>query len=312
MLAWVLVVLAALLVPLAITAHWLGNSLLDTKGYVATVAPLAKDRSFTDELATQVTNALYDALPAEERNAASATALRPQVQVEAARTMANPSFPAVWDAANAQAQREALAAFTGRNETGLSTSNGVTLDLTPIVTQLGAQLDRSNVTLFDGVVPSITAQHRLDITLMNAGQLSEARSLFGVLSHAQWYLAGAAAILFGTAFAVGTRRWHLVVGAGLCSLATTALGFGGLSILRSLVASRAATFNVNRSLSLAVFDMVDRNLRHDLLVAGAAAIAFSVVTLAAGLLWSRRVSTPRRAVPPRRAAPPRLVSRTRL
>src|SRR6516164_8687004 len=57
--AWVLVVLASLLIPISVLAAWAITTVTDTDQYVATMAPLARNEVVTQHLATKATDALF-------------------------------------------------------------------------------------------------------------------------------------------------------------------------------------------------------------------------------------------------------------
>ena len=56
-----LLVVAALLFPIALTAFWAQKTLVDTQRYVETVAPLAHDAAVQDYVATTASNAVSPA-----------------------------------------------------------------------------------------------------------------------------------------------------------------------------------------------------------------------------------------------------------
>ena len=285
--AWVLVVLSGGLVPLVITAQWLRNTVLDTNQYVVTVAPLAYDRQFTELLATQVTNVLYQALPADEASNAAVQQERPAVQEQVTDALAGPSFPTTWDAANRSAQEEAVAVLTGRPHSGVQTSDGLTVDLSPILDQVLQNLDQANITTFDQVAPALISGHQVDVTLLSASQLNEARSVFRALIDLEWWLLAAAVVALVVGILLGRRRWRLAVGFALAVLVSSAVTFGLIALTRSLVESRAAVVHVDGSVSVIVFDTVDRYLRSDLVEAMAVAGGVTVALVVGGLLRDR-------------------------
>ncbi len=285
--AWVLVILAGVLVPMVITAQWLRNTVLDTNRYVVTVAPLAYDRQFTELLAQRVTDALYGALPSDEAESAPVQDERPQVEAAVADTLAAPSFPSTWDAANRTAQQDAVAVLTGRPQPGVQTSNGLTVDLSPILDQVLENLDHADITSFDQVVPSLVSGHQVEVTLLSASQLSEARGVFGFLVDLEWWFLGIAVAALAAGMLVGRRRLRLAVGFAVAVLASSALAFGMLAVARSVVESRAAVVHVDGSVSVIVFDTVDRYLRSDLIWAMAVSGGVAVALVLVGFLWDR-------------------------
>ncbi len=57
--AWVLVVLASILIPVSVLSVWAINTVTNTDKYVETMAPLARNPVIVDGLATRATDALF-------------------------------------------------------------------------------------------------------------------------------------------------------------------------------------------------------------------------------------------------------------
>jgi len=57
--AWILVVLASLLIPIAVVSVWAIRTVTDTNQYVATMAPLARNEAIVNHLADKATDALF-------------------------------------------------------------------------------------------------------------------------------------------------------------------------------------------------------------------------------------------------------------
>jgi hypothetical protein len=286
--AWIFIALAAILTPMARTSHWLNHTVLSGDRYVSTMAPLAQDRAFTNELAKQVTTAMYVSLPADIRSNPAAAGLRHQVQQHVAEIMAKPSFQPVWNSANQRAQRDAVAVFTGKTVPGVRTNGAVRVDLTPLVRPIVHQLDHSGIPLFDAIAPTLIDHRQLTVTLMSESQLHEARLVFGVLVHLEWILGIAAAVLVVIGLVLSTMRWRLLGGYALGVVLTSAIALGDLVAIRAAISRRAVSLHVDQSLSVAVFDTVDRYLRRDLWIVMAIA-AGSALVLGIGALVRRRL-----------------------
>jgi hypothetical protein len=297
--AWILIALAAILTPMARTSHWLNHTVLSSDRYVSTMAPLAQNRAFTNELAKQVTTAMYGSLPADIRSNPAAAGLRRQVQQQVAEIMAKPSFQSVWNSANRRAQHDAVAVFTGKTVPGVRTNGAVMVDLTPLVRPIVSQLDHSGIPLFDAIAPTLIEHHQLTVTLMSQPQLHEARLVFGVLVHLEWILGIGAAVLVVIGLVLSTMRWRLLGGYALGVVLTSAAALGDLVAVRSAISNRAVSLHVDQSLSVTVFDTVDRYLRRDLWVVMAIA-AGSALVIGAGAVV-RRWLLP--AIRPRRDSP---------
>ncbi|MGH9091117.1 MAG: hypothetical protein ACRDZR_07045 [Acidimicrobiales bacterium] len=290
--AWILAVVAALLVPLAVTSFWLTDTIVTTDRYVATMAPLAQDRGFTDLLATRVTDAFYRALPPDVASTVGARRLRQPVEGRVAAALRSPAFQVVWDRANRRAHAQAMAVLTG---TGTAGAGALAVNLTPLVHPLLSQLDRVDIHLFDSVAPSLASGRRVTVTIMSADQVREARALFGAIANLEWVLSVLAGVALVAAVAVATHRWRVLVGFALGTMAAVGLAFGMLSWARQRAVSRAAADHVDRSVAAQVFDILVRYLRSDLQSALlAAADMAALVAVAWGLVWVWRREAHRR------------------
>lgn len=65
--AWTILVVAALLLPIALTAFWAQRTLVDTERYIATVAPLAKDPTIQQAVGDKVSSVLIEQIDAGNR-----------------------------------------------------------------------------------------------------------------------------------------------------------------------------------------------------------------------------------------------------
>src|SRR3974390_367884 len=65
--AWILVVLAALLVPLSVITVWAVRLTTNTDKYVETLAPLASDPVITNFIAARATEKLFEAVPVQQK-----------------------------------------------------------------------------------------------------------------------------------------------------------------------------------------------------------------------------------------------------
>ena len=290
--AWTLAVVAALLVPLAVTSSWLTDTIVTTDRYVATMAPLARDPGFTDLLATRITAAFYDALPPDVATTPGARRLRRPVEARVAAALRSPGFQGVWNRANRRAHAQAMAVFTG---TGTAAGGALVVNLTPLVHPLLSQLDRVDIHLFDSVAPTLTAGRRVTVTVMSADQVREARALFGAVANLAWALSVLAGVALVAAVVAAAHRWRILVGFALATTAAVGLAFGMLSWARQQAVARAAADHVDRSVAAQVFDILVRYLRSDLqsaLLAAADMAALVAVAWGVAWAWRRRAHRP--------------------
>lgn len=287
--AWVAAVAVAVLIPLAVTAHWAHRSLVDTDRFVATMAPLAQDRPFTDQLADKLAGSLYRDLPSAVRSQSLATSARRAIRQALAQRMAEPSFQTTWDRATRSAQKGAVQVFTGPAD---DNRGAVVVDLTPVVITV---VDGIHNPLLAPVLPVVTAtlQHqRVTVTLLTAEQVREGRAVFAEVVGSEWPLWIGAIVAAAVALVVAPRRWLVLFGGAVATVATTGLAFGGLAIARNTAVNRATRLDLDKSLSANVFDVLDRYLRQDLTITLIIAAAVAVVVGAGAVVRRARVHRP--------------------
>jgi hypothetical protein len=283
--ASVAVIVAAVLLPLAVTAHWSHRSLTDTDRFVATMAPLARDRPFTDELADKLTDRVYRDLPPSVQSAALATSARETLRQALAERMAEPSFQTTWNRATRSAQQGAAQVFTGPEA---DDQGAVVVDLTPVVVTV---VDGVHDPLLAPLVPAVATtirRQRITVTLLTAAQVHEGRTVFAEVVGAEWPLWVGAAAAAAVALAVAPRRWRVLFGGAVATVATTALAFGALAAARAVAVDRATRLGLDQTLSGNVFDVLDRYLRVDLTITLVVAAAVAVAAGAGAFVRSRQ------------------------
>jgi hypothetical protein len=269
-LAAVLVVVACVLGPLAVTAIWLRNALLDTDRYVETVTPLASNPAIIDAAAADVTTTLFErvdvereireALPERAEFLASplAAGIRAVAEQAAVRALESDVFENVWVEANRVAHNQVEAVLTGGGKI-LSTADGrVTLDLSAIFVEVRELLSDRGVTLFDSIPIDRLA---LRFELFDASQLEQAQRGVDVLNTLAWVLPFVVVGLFaaGVWLARDRRRTAIFGGIGLAiSMAVLALGIG---LGRSYYLDAVTSPSLPRDAASATFDTLVRFLR---------------------------------------------------
>ncbi len=141
----VLIVLTAILIPVAATLTWAHQTVLNTDRYVATVAPLGSNPVITNTLATQLTNQIYTAVNPQPRIAAI---LPPKASVLAGpiasgfktvlgdgvrKVVTSPHFAQLWTAANRFASAKLIAVLRNKAPAIQTQGNNVVLNLVPLL-----------------------------------------------------------------------------------------------------------------------------------------------------------------------------------
>lgn len=149
--AAVLAAVFAVLLPVAVTAAWIRDTVISTDGYVAAVAPIAADPVIHAAVRTAVTGEI-DAVLTH-----AATTLPPPVSLlggslsggmaglagdTASRFMASPAFERLWVTANRSAHSQLVSVLNGDSREVTSTGGKVVINLVPLINEVLGQLSR--------------------------------------------------------------------------------------------------------------------------------------------------------------------------
>jgi hypothetical protein len=277
--AWILVVLASLLIPISVISAWAITTVTNTDQYVATMAPLARNEVIINHLATKATNELFstkivqnkvtDALPPKAKPLVQplVTQLKGYVHGLALKLFQSEQFGRLFDALNRRTHDTVVDILTGKQTMLTKTlgKNGqVVLNLTPSLNQLIDKLNARGVTLFNPLKPILTQSNGLGLTVVQKSQVSKFSSLFNTLVTLGWALPVTAVALgvLGVVLAVQRRKTllRLAVGIGLFTL----LLLGALAYGRTTFLNEAGSHNFDVGVSAAVWDTLIRFLKADL------------------------------------------------
>ncbi|MEI8056681.1 MAG: hypothetical protein WCI29_04700 [Actinomycetes bacterium] len=293
--AWVIFVIAALLLPLAITAFWAQRTLTDTDRYVATVAPLSQDPTVQLAVSGVVSNAIINHLDVQPKIEAllpdKAKPLAPLIAggvssfitTEVSRLLASDRFDKIWADINKVMQKALIAALSG-NPDGAVTISGdnVVLDTGNLIDIVKQRLVDKGLT-FAADLPTPAKADR-EIVLLNAPQLNTARTAYAIAQPImQWLIFLVLLALIGAVLLARNRpRMTMAVGiAFLISAVLVKLGLG--------VGQNELTLTLQGT-PFAVAQQAFYSILTTFLEEGSIVLAVvGVVILAGGWYWSRTV-----------------------
>ncbi|HTS73840.1 MAG TPA: SHOCT domain-containing protein [Gaiellaceae bacterium] len=239
-LVWTLIVLAALIGFVFTLSTWANRQVLDTNSWTKSSGKLLQDPQIRTALSVYITNQLYDnvdiqgqlqkRLPPQVAPLAGpiAAGLRQPAQQATDQLLNRPGVQALWAKTNRTAHKQFIAIVENKTTPGVSTANGnVTLDLSPMLTNLGQQVGLPSAAL-DRLPPNAGK-----ITVLRSSQLSWVQTGVRVIKAFSIWLIIVDFLLWGLAIylAAGARRvavrdigWSIVVLGVLLLLARHALG----------------------------------------------------------------------------------------
>jgi len=268
--AVVLVVFVAVLAPLTVTAVWLHDRILETDGYVDTVAPLASNETVTDALANRIVAELFTATDLEARitdalpgptdvlGPALTASLRGLALKQTERFLESDAFAELWVGANRAAHAQVVAMFTGESDALSEQDDRVVLDLGVVADKVRARLVDRGVGVLENVrVP----KGAVEITLFESDLVPQLRNAFDVLDALATVLPVLVVVCVIAAIAVAPRRRRIVVALGCSVAATTALLLVGVDLGRRVTVDQASAASLDTAATKEVYDTLVVALR---------------------------------------------------
>ncbi|MBO3084084.1 hypothetical protein J4035_05490 [Cellulomonas sp. zg-ZUI188] len=282
-----LVLLGALLAPVAVVGSWARELVVDTDAYVDTVAPIAEDPLVRSAVAGRITTAVVEALDVRQLTTQATDAVAsldlPPVVSEAATSLQTPlenaitgfirtnvtkivssaAFADAWQEANRVAHEQIVASLRGDPDAlaQISSNGALTLDITPIVEDAKASLEQSGFTLASRI-PTVNVTFPIGSSADLVRLQSAYRFLDVVGGVLPWL---ALALLAGGVLAARHRSRALVV-AGLSLAAGMLVLALGLVIGRSLYAGSLPPGVQRVDTAVAIYDQAVSLLRLQLRV----------------------------------------------
>jgi hypothetical protein len=218
--------LAALLLPLALTSAWLATVVTDTDAYVDTVGPLASD----EDVQTAAVDALEGAAVTSVEDATGATldaGTREQVAAAVGAAVASSEFETVWRAANRTAHDQVVRILEEDNDRQVTRDGRVVVELGPLYESIVKSLDERGIVRAAGV-PPIEAS----VPLIRASDLDRVQAAYDLLDAAGFWVPALWLVLVALTMLAATERGRAAVW-----LAATSIG-GLLSLAVGLLIAR--------------------------------------------------------------------------
>jgi hypothetical protein len=303
--AWVLVVLASILIPISVISVWAIRTVTNTDQYVETMAPLARNPVIIDGLATKATDALFssntvknkvtDALPKSAKPivAPVLAAVKTYVHDLALKVFESPKFGQLWDLLNRHSHDAVIAILTGKKtplQEKFEKGGQIALNLSPALNNLIDDANAHGVTLFN---PIKTATNQgLSFTVVSQKQVSKFSGLFNLIVKLKWAIpiAGLVLAILAMVLAVERRKTLLRLSVGVALMTLVLLV--GYSLGRITFLNQAVSGGFKSQGAAAVFDTVLRFLKADLRWTLLASVLVALAAWLAGparyAVWIRR------------------------
>ena len=260
--AVLMLIIAALLVPLAITGVWAKNQVSNTERYVQTVAPLAKDAAIQRAVANRTSKAITDAVDVpkllDEAIGPKAQVLAPPIEAAFGNVVdtvtlklaKSEQFDKLWVTANREAHSKLVQALEGNKN---ASADAVAVDLSGTLAKAAEKLKSFGVpiTLDSSTSGSTTLE------LYSSDQIGKVRGYYRMATTAASVAPWAVIVLLLLAAFVAPNRRQGAVGAGLALAVGAALLLGGFGIGRELFITNAQS----AAAAAGLFDILVRFVR---------------------------------------------------
>jgi len=239
--AIVLLVIGAVILPLAVTGAWVRDSIFDTNGFVDMMGPLAENPALQEAAAHSISVQLFERLELESQIegllpeglgflAGPATErLQSWTEVVALRITSSDRFPAIWTTALETFHSNVVAFIDGSGRLALGPNGRIELDLTGVAAGVTERLEERGIKIDNerlmglGIIPiaQVKALNRV------ADLLNAVNKVFIVLPIL-------VVLLFAGSVAVAQRRSKAIVRVGIGVMIATAVFIIALFIVRTV------------------------------------------------------------------------------
>ncbi len=249
-----LVVLAAILIPVSVMSVWAINTVTNTDKYVETMAPLARNPIIVDGLATRATDALFSthivqnkvtqALPksAKPLVAPIMNEVHSYVYNLALKVFSSPKFGKLWDTLNRHSHDAVVNILTGKQtplQKKLEKGGQIALNLSPALNNLIDEANAHGVTLFNPI--KAVSTQGLSFTVVSKQQVSKFSGLFNLVVKGKWIIPVISLVLAILAVALAMERRKTLLRLAMGVALMTLLLLGALSAGRGIFIGQAAS-----------------------------------------------------------------------
>ncbi len=293
--AWVLVVLVSIMLPVSIMSFWAINTVTNTNRYVETMAPIASNPVVIDHTSVRLTNELFSSLnvqkkitsilpkKAEPIAAPLTNQLNGFVETQVHKVLSSSFFQKVWNNGNRRVHSTLIAVLSGQNtKTTRALKNGaaVVVDISPVANKAIDKLDARGVTLFDPLKKVFsTTNNRLTISVASAQQVQKASGIFNLVKKLQVGIPIATLVLAAIGVAVAVRRRKTLLRMALGGSIGILVFLVALGLTRRQFVAKAVDQGFNGQVAQIIFDTLLRFLKDGLW------ISLGVLLVLAVVLW---------------------------
>lgn len=265
----VLLIIGTIFTVFAIVALWLNNALINTEGYVSTVAPLSQNQAIATDISSQLTEKIFNQIPVEEtiKNALPSQAqflsqpltaeFENFIQKQLQTIITSPQFNQIWIQINRLAHDQVIKLLTGSSEIVTVNQDQVVLNLQPLIEALQTNLSQKGINIFSNL--SLPNENR-QFVLFQSQTIVKAQKFVNAIDKLSFIFPAVALIAFVGAIILLPNHFRAVFWVGIC------LAIDGVITLILLVIGRSqfikSTPNLSDPASTAFYDTITRLLQN--------------------------------------------------
>jgi hypothetical protein len=300
--AFVIFLVAALLIPVGVIGSWASRTVADTDRYVETVTALIDSPEVRAEVSAQLTNILFDALPTGELaksvlpnngdalSGIVTQAAKAALQNAVASALASPQARKAWATLNRQIQSNLISALKGdSNSVFQIKGDAIVLDTGVLIERVRTLLVEQGLTVFANI--SVPKAADRELVLVRDQQVKVVSTTYRIVQPLANGLIWLALFLLALGIWVINRRRVGVLISGWIFLLTGAFILGTFGLAKELALSGLSV--AENSWQAVTAETVLRYLPG----LGRTCVAIGVVAIAAGIIagssalgqWIRKV-----------------------
>jgi hypothetical protein len=209
----------AVVLPLATVATWGVGTVANSDRWVATLHPLASDRTLTTYVANEGAARVISQLHVQDRiqkllppgAAFLSGTLTSQLQLTLAsaigRALRSGSFQSLWDRENRLTHDVAVAVLEGRANSTIAVTHSVVLNLSPAILEGLRQFDLHGNHFFDPLRHALLHERSFVLRILDSTELQRAQGYFHLAITLRWLL-DVSALLLAIASIFAARPLH--------------------------------------------------------------------------------------------------------
>ncbi|MGP0031902.1 MAG: hypothetical protein ACLPVF_15520 [Acidimicrobiales bacterium] len=291
--AWVLVVLVSIMLPLSVMTVWAVNTTTNTDRYVETLAPIAKNPVIIDNVSARVTNELFSSLDVQKKIASTlpkkadfiaaplTSTLHQFVGTQVHRLLSSKYFYEFWTGALRISHTSMINVLSGKQTKAsklLKNGNAVAIKITPVVDKAIAQADSRGIYVFDPLKKVLsTEKGHVSLVLLTPKQVQKAQGLYNFVLKVKWLIPAAMLLLSALGVAVAVRRRKTLLRMSIGGAIGILVFLTALDLVRRVMVKEAVSNGFNSQSTGILFDTLVRFLRNGLWVVLAVDLVLAVI-----------------------------------